>query len=186
MGSEITASAVERQSARVATWILLIVSVAVLVAIGISIPWLVKPEGWASGEKLLYLTLVGYLGASVLYALSLALGDANLAAGDDHLAEMVERLRAGPNWNDMLIIVISDENGGAFDHMGPPKGDRFGPGTRIPAIIISPFARKEFVDHTVYDTTSILRTIEERFGLTSLSKRDAAANDFRNALEPAR
>ncbi len=81
-------------------------------------------------------------------------GYANLAAGDEHLAEMVERLRAGPNWSDMLIIVISDENGGAFDHMAPPKGDRFGPGTRIPAVIISPFARKGFVDHTVYDTTS--------------------------------
>ena len=81
MGSDSTASAVARPPARVATWILLSVSVAVLVAIGISVPWLVKPEGWVSGEKLLYLTLVGYLGAAVLYALSLALSDAHLAAG---------------------------------------------------------------------------------------------------------
>ena len=81
MGSNITASAVARPPARVATWILLIVSVAVLVAIGISIPWLVKPAGWASGEKLLYLTLVGYLGASVLYVLALALSEASLANG---------------------------------------------------------------------------------------------------------
>ena len=113
-------------------------------------------------------------------------GYANLAAGDEHLAEVVARLRAGPDWRDMLIIVTSDENGGAFDHLAPPKGDRFGPGTRVPAIIISPFARKGFVDHTVYDTTSILRTIEGRFGLKPLSKRDAAAHDFRNALEPPR
>ena len=81
MGSEITSSVVERPPARMATWILLIVSVAVLVAIGISIPWLVKPEGWVSGEKLLYLTLVGYLGASVLYVLALALSGSRLADG---------------------------------------------------------------------------------------------------------
>lgn len=111
-------------------------------------------------------------------------GYANLAAGDAHLGDIVARLRAGPNWRDMLIIVTSDENGGAFDHMAPPKGDRFGPGTRIPTIIASPFARKSFVDHTVYDSASILRTIEARFGLKPLSERDAAANDLRNALEP--
>ena len=81
MESDCTGSAVARPPARVATWILLSVSVAVIVAIGISIPWLVKPEGWVSGEKFLYLTLVGYLGAAVLYALSLALSDAHLAAG---------------------------------------------------------------------------------------------------------
>jgi acid phosphatase len=111
-------------------------------------------------------------------------GYANVAAGDAHLGDIVARLRAGKNWRDMLIIVTSDENGGAFDHVAPPKTDRFGPGTRIPVIIISPFSRKGFVDHTVYDSTSILRTIEERFGLKPLAERDAAANDLRNALEP--
>jgi acid phosphatase len=111
-------------------------------------------------------------------------GYANLAAGDAHLGEIVARLRAGPNWKDMLIVVTSDENGGAFDHMAPPKRDRFGPGTRIPTLIISPFARKGFVDHTTYDFNSILRTIEARYGLKPLTKRDAAANDFRAALEP--
>ena len=50
----------------------------------------------------------------------------------------------------------------------PPKGDRWGPGSRISAIIISPFAKKGFVDHTPYDTTSILRFINERFELPEL------------------
>jgi phospholipase C len=53
---------------------------------------------------------------------------------------------------------------------------------RVPALIISPFAKRHFVDHTVYDTTSILTFIEKRFGLEPLSSRDAKANDLSNAL----
>jgi acid phosphatase len=68
----------------------------------------------------------------------------------------------------MLVIVTYDENGGLWDHVAPPKGDRWGPGTRIPAIIVSPFAKKGYVDHTAYDTTSILRFITHRFNLPVL------------------
>lgn len=107
-------------------------------------------------------------------------------AGDAHLGEIVDALRASPNWSDMLVVVIADENGGFWDHLAPPKTDRFGPGARVPALVISPFARKGFVDKTVYDGTSILRTIEVRFGLAPLTTRDAAAADLRNALEPLR
>jgi acid phosphatase len=68
----------------------------------------------------------------------------------------------------MVVIVTYDENGGFWDHAAPPKGDRFGPATRIPAIIVSPFAKKNYVDHTQYDTTSILRFISRRFALKEL------------------
>ena len=68
----------------------------------------------------------------------------------------------------MLVVVTYDENGGIWDHVAPPKGDRWGPGTRIPAIIISPFAKHGYVDHAPYDTTSILRLITERFELPVL------------------
>ena len=102
---------------------------------------------------------------------------------DRKIAEIVAALRASPNWKDMLVIIAADENGGYWDHVAPPEIDRFGPGARVPALIVSPFARKGFVDKTVYDTTSILRTIETRFGLRPLGERDARANDFRNALE---
>ncbi len=76
----------------------------------------------------------------------------------------------------MVVIVTYDENGGFWDHAAPPKADRWGPGTRIPAIIISPFAKKGKVDHTPYDTTSILRLITRRFTLPVLpgmAERDA-------------
>lgn len=52
--------------------------------------------------------------------------------------------------------------------MAPPKGDRWGPGTRVPAVIFSPFARHGEVDHTIYDTGSIARFIVRRFGLETL------------------
>jgi acid phosphatase len=106
-----------------------------------------------------------------------------VAAGDEEIAEVVDHLRKSPNWSDMLIIVTADENGGYWDHVPPPRIDRFGPGTRAPTLIISPLARKGYIDHTVYDTTSILRTIEVRFDLSPLASRDAAAADLRNSLE---
>jgi len=67
--------------------------------------------------------------------------------------------------------------------VAPPKIDRWGPGTRVPTIIISPFARRHFIDHTMYDTTSILKLIEERWGLLPLGDRDARAADLTNALQ---
>ncbi len=95
-------------------------------------------------------------------------GYADVAAGDTHLLQVIKHLQASPQWPNMLIIVTYDENGGFWDHVAPPKGDRWGPGMRIPALIISPFAKKGYVDHTQYDTTSILRFITRRFNLPEL------------------
>src|SRR3954471_4744878 len=58
----------------------------------------------------------------------------NLAEGDEHIDDVLKRLRASPQWSKMLVIVTYDENGGFWDHVPPPAGDRWGPGTRIPAI----------------------------------------------------
>jgi acid phosphatase len=95
-------------------------------------------------------------------------GYASVAEGDAHLAELVATLRAGPQWQHMLIVITYDEFGGAWDHVPPPSGDMLGPGARIPALIISPFAKRHTVDHTQYDTSSILRLITRRFDLKVL------------------
>ncbi len=95
-------------------------------------------------------------------------GYASVAAGDQHIADLVAKLQASPAWNDMVIVITYDENGGWWDHVAPPFGDLLGPGTRIPALIISPFAKKNFVDHTQYDTGSILRFLDKRFGIPPL------------------
>jgi phospholipase C len=108
---------------------------------------------------------------------------ANVFAGEEHAETLVETLRNGPFWKDTAIIITYDENGGFWDHVPPPKADRWGPGTRIPAIVISPFARKGFVDHTPYDTASITALIEHRWGLTPLGTRDRDAADMTNAFD---
>jgi acid phosphatase len=95
-------------------------------------------------------------------------GYTDVAQGDQHIADIISHLQKSPQWNNMVVIVTYDENGGFWDHVSPPKGDRWGPGTRIPAIIVSPFAKKGYVDHTQYDTTSILRFITHRFNLPNL------------------
>jgi acid phosphatase len=95
-------------------------------------------------------------------------GYASVAEGDAHIAELVARLRASPQWGHMVIIITYDEFGGAWDHVAPPQADLLGPGARIPALIISPFARRGSVDHTQYDTESILRLITRRFDLNVL------------------
>lgn len=100
--------------------------------------------------------------------LNMHAGYSDIANGDRHIAAVIEALRAGPQWRHMLIIFTFDENGGWWDHVAPPRGDRWGPGSRIPALLISPHVRKGHVEHTVYDTGSILRFLTRRFGLEKL------------------
>ena len=95
-------------------------------------------------------------------------GYANLDDGDAHIAGLIEQLRKSRQWPHMLIVVTYDEFGGVWDHVSPPAGDRLGPGTRIPALLISRFAKRGFADHTQYDTASILRLIARRFDLPTL------------------
>jgi len=110
--------------------------------------------------------------------------------GSDHLVSLLQAVEGGACAKDTMVIVTYDEFGGQWDHVSPPgQGgapgvhDQWGPGTRIPALIVSPFLRGNFVlDHTQYDTTSVLATIERRFGLRPLSGRDAAVNDLSNVF----
>lgn len=121
-------------------------------------------------------------------------GYASITDGDAHIAALVARLQAGPQWRHMVIVITYDEFGGSWDHLAPPRGDLLGPGTRIPALIVSPLARRGSVDHTPYDTGSIMRLIVRRFGLETLPglverDRTLAAHgaqpmgDLTNALE---
>ncbi|OPA94007.1 acid phosphatase [Pseudomonas fluorescens] len=100
--------------------------------------------------------------------LNMHAGYADVASGDRHIARALKVLQESPQWKNMVVVVTVDENGGWWDHVAPPKGDRWGPGTRVPALVVSPFARKGTVDHTVYDTASILRLITRVFGLETL------------------
>jgi acid phosphatase len=109
-------------------------------------------------------------------------GNTDVMSGDIHAAELVARIQKSPLWASTVIIFTYDENGGFWDHVPPPKGDRWGPGTRIPAIVISPFAKRGYVDHTQYDTTSIIKFITRRFALEPLPGVRPGAGDLTGAL----
>ena len=106
--------------------------------------------------------------------------------GSDHLVQLLQSIQNSKCRQDTMVVVTYDEFGGQWDHVSPPgqggapgPHDKWGPGTRIPALIIAPGTHGDFaVDHTQYDTTSILATIEQRWNLAPLSSRDAAVNDL--------
>jgi len=111
--------------------------------------------------------------------------------GSNHLVELLQSIEGSACAKDTMVVVTYDEFGGQWDHVAPPgqggtpgPHDLWGPGTRIPALVLAPRLRGNFaLDNTQYDTTSILATIEQRFGLTPLSSRDAAVNSLSNVFD---
>ena len=126
-------------------------------------------------------------------------GYASEPNGSDHLVDLIKAIETGPEAGNTTIVVTYDEFGGQWDHVSPPgmgttgAHDLFGPGTRIPALIIGRNFSRSGVDHTVYDTTSIMATIEHQWGLApvaardgSLTPRDSLVNDLGNAVSVGR
>lgn len=117
-------------------------------------------------------------------------GYASELLGSQHLVSLISAVMNGACKKDTMVIVAYDDFGGQFDHVAPPglngatgPHDVWGPGERIPALVISDILPSSFaVDHTLYDTTSILATIEARFHLPPLNARDAAVNTLFNAF----
>jgi len=118
--------------------------------------------------------------------------------GSDHLVDLIKAVETGPQAGNTLIVVTYDEFGGQWDHVSPPglgttgAHDLFGPSTRVPALLIGRSFTSSGVDHTVYDTTSIMATIEHQFGLSPVAARgdvvprDSLVNDLGNAVSAGR
>jgi len=103
--------------------------------------------------------------------------------GSDHLVDLLTTIENGPQADNTLVIVTYDEFGGQFDHVAPPTkpgiSDQWGPGTRIPALVVSPLLKHDFaVDSTSHDTTSIMATVERVFDVPPLTSRDASVADL--------
>jgi len=114
-------------------------------------------------------------------------GYASEHVGSDHLVQLLRAVNDSACVKRTMVVVTYDEFGGQWDHVPPPgqgdttpgPSDRHGPGTRIPALVIAPGLRGRFVvDHASHDTTSVMATIERRFGLAPLTTRDRAVNDL--------
>lgn len=102
---------------------------------------------------------------------------------EQHALLWIQAVQLSKYWQDTVIFITYDDYGGWYDHVPPPKIDRWGPGGRVPLLVISPWAKKGFVDHTFYDTTSLLKFIETRWNLSSVATRDANANDLANVFD---
>ncbi len=120
--------------------------------------------------------------------------------GDQFLAQVVNAVMASPQWPGTLLVWCYDESGGYYDHVPPPKavkpdsvapitspGDHGGGfnrlGFRVPAGVVSPFARPDYVSHVVHDHTSVLKLIETKWNLPALTYRDYAADNLLDSVD---
>jgi phospholipase C len=126
----------------------------------------------------------------------------DIQAGQYFVDLVVQALMGSPAWSSSLLIFTYDEHGGYYDHVPPPAALSPGDGThpqvhagqstygddytlygfRVPTVIVSPFAKSNFVSHTVYDHTSWLATIQRKWNLPALTFRDANANHLGDCL----
>jgi phospholipase C len=107
----------------------------------------------------------------------------SLCAGENWTVEYLNALMQSPYWDSTAVIMTWDDFGGFYDHVPPPHVDLYGLGPRVPAIVISPYARPGYIDHTTYEFASVLRFIETIFDVPPLTSRDANANDMLGAFD---
>ncbi len=103
--------------------------------------------------------------------------------GQNWTVRVVNAIMSSPMWKDTAIFITWDDYGGFYDHVPPPQVDRFGFGIRVPLLVISPYAREGFVDHTRGEFSSVLRFIEDNWGLSQLTHRDRNADDLSEAFD---
>lgn len=108
---------------------------------------------------------------------------ASTCLGEDTTVQEVNAIMRSPFWQSTAIVVTWDDFGGFYDHVAPPQVNHLGLGPRVPTIIISPYAKRGYVDHTAYDFTSLLRFVEERFGLAPLTPREAQGPNLANSFD---
>jgi phospholipase C len=106
-----------------------------------------------------------------------------LAQGMWYVTQIINALMRSPYWKNTVIFLSWDDYGGFFDHIPPPEVDAYGYGPRVPVIVISPYAKREFVSHYTYDFTSILKFIEQRWNLKHLTPRDGRANNMADCFD---
>jgi phospholipase C len=126
---------------------------------------------------------------------------ADVQLGEAYSASVINAVMHSPAWPRTVLLFMYDEHGGYYDHVPPPRSippDDIKPavapapgapaewssyGLRVPAFVISPFARRNYVSHVVHDHTSVLRFIETKFNLGALTRRDANASNLLDSLD---
>jgi phospholipase C len=106
-----------------------------------------------------------------------------ICASENWAVNQINAIMQGPDWSSTAIFMTWDDFGGFYDHVSPPTKDQFGLGPRVPMLIISPYAKTSYVSHTQYEFSSVLKFIEELYGLPPLTSRDANANDTTDSFD---
>ena len=107
---------------------------------------------------------------------------ASITTGMNWVKHVINAVMSSPFWNSTAIILTWDDYGGFYDHVPPPQIDKYGLGFRMPTLIISPYAKPGYIDHSQYQFESMLKFIEWRFNLPALTDRDNHANNLLNAF----
>jgi phospholipase C len=106
----------------------------------------------------------------------------SVCSGENWTVNALNAVMQGPDWKSTVVFIVWDDFGGFWDHVPPPTEDNYGLGERVPFLIISPYAIPGHISSTQYEASSILKFVEERFGLPPLTQRDANANDTTDAF----
>ena len=107
----------------------------------------------------------------------------SIQAGERFVRSLVTALMASSSWKSSAFMWTYDDWGGWYDHVSPPAVDQYGYGFRSPGLLVSPYAKKGYVDHTTLDFTSELKFIENNWGVAPLAERDSTANDITSAFD---
>jgi len=108
---------------------------------------------------------------------------AGVKEGMAYVTGLVNAIMQGPNWNTTAIFISWDDWGGFYDHVTPPQVDQYGYGIRVPGLIISPYAKENYIDHNTYSFESWLKIVEERFDVNPMTARDTNASDMLSAFD---
>jgi phospholipase C len=107
----------------------------------------------------------------------------NIQLGEKAVRSMIQALMQSSAWSSSAFLLSYDDWGGWYDHVAPPQVDANGYGFRVPALLVSPYARRGAIDSTQLDHASNLKFIEDNWGIPPLAERDTHANDFLSAFD---
>lgn len=107
----------------------------------------------------------------------------SIKSGERFVRSLLQSLMTSQSWDSSAFLLTYDDWGGWYDNVSPPQVDAEGLGFRVPTLLVSPYARQGYIDHTQLDFTSILKFIEENYGLRPLTTRDANANSLSSAFD---
>lgn len=110
-------------------------------------------------------------------------GGPSVCVGENWTVRHVNAIMNSKFWKSTAIFLTWDDSGGFYDHVPPPQFDHMGLGPRVPMLIISPWAKQGYIDHTTYEFSSVLKFIETAYDLECMKERDCNANNMLGAFD---